>query len=230
MRKKLIVAGILLVLAVAAIWGGSVIYANVQNSRASGEFTLSPQSPGSNAPSAGAAGSLDAQGLSGTWNIAEGSQAGYRVAEVLNGQNATVVGRTSAVKGEASIDGTSLTAAMVVVDMNGLVTDSDSRDRQFQSIVKTQDFPTSTFTLTQAVDIGAVAGGTASVTAAGELTIAGVTRDVTVSLQAQATSAGVEVQGSIPIIFTDFGVDAPNLGFVKVENSGTIEMLLTLSK
>ncbi len=230
MRKKLIVAGILLVVAIAAVWGGSVIYANVQNSRASGEFTLTPQTPGTGAPSGGTPAALAPEGLSGTWKIAEGSQAGYRVDEVLNGQNATVVGRTSAVQGEVAIDGTSLTSAKVVVDMNGLVTDSDSRDRQFQSIVKTQEFPTSTFTLTEPVDIAGVAGGAASVTAKGELNIAGVSRAVTASLQAQSTGGGVQVTGSIPITFSDFGIGAPNLGFVKVENSGTVEMLLTLVK
>lgn len=230
MRKKLIVAGVLLVLAVAAVWGGSVIYANVQNSRASGEFTLSPQSPGTNTPSAGVSGSLDPGELSDRWKIVEGSQAGYRLDEVLNGQDATVVGRTNEVQGQATIDGTSLTTASVVVDMNSLVTDSDSRDRQFQGIVKTANFPASTFTLTEPVDIAAVAGGTASVTTAGDLSIAGVTRTITVSLQAQKTNAGVEVQCSIPITFSDFGREAPNLGFVKVENTGTIEMLLTLGK
>ncbi len=225
MRRKLILAGIVLVLAIAAVWGGSVIYANVQNGRASGELTLSPQATGTGAPAA-----IDPAELSGTWTIAPGSQAGYRVDEVLNGQHTTVVGRTDEVKGQATIEGTSLTAARVVVEMNGLVTDNDSRDRQFQSFVKTLDFPTSTFTLTKPVDIGAVTGGATTVPAAGDLTIAGVTQPVTTSLKAQATSAGVEVQGSIPISFADFGVEAPNLVFVKVEDSGTIEMLLTLSK
>lgn len=235
MRKKLIVAGVLLLLVVGGVWGGSAIYSNVQNSRASAEFTLTPQTPGTNAPSAEASGSsdagtLDADALSGTWKVVEGSQAGYRVEEVLNGQDTTVVGRTGGVQGEATIDGTRLAAATIVVETNGLTTDNDSRDRQFQGIVKTTEFPTSTFTLTSPVDIGAVAGGTASVEAAGELTIAGVTRAVTASLQAQTTSAGVEVQGSIPITFSDFGIDAPNLGFVKVEDAGTVEMLLTLGK
>lgn len=230
MRKKLIIAGRVLVLAVAGIWGGSVIYATVETSRASGEFTLSPQTPGNGTPGAGAPASLEPGELSGTWKVAAGSQAGYRVDEVLNGQNATVVGRTSQVTGEAAIAGTRLTAAGIVVDMNSLVTDSDSRDRQFQSILKTLDFPTSTFTLTEPVEVGALAGGTSSVSAVGELSIAGVTRAVTASLKAQTVAAGVQVQGSIPVVFSDFGIDAPNFGFVKVEGSGSVEMLLRLDR
>lgn len=54
----------------------------------------------------------------------------------------------------------------------------------------------------------------------GKLSIAGVTRAVTGSLEAQAVAGGVQVQGSIPVVFSGFGIDAPNLGFVKVERSG----------
>ena len=225
MRKKLIVAGILLVVAIAAIWGGRVIYAWVENGRAAGQLSLSTPTSG-----AGPVGTLDAAELSGTWKISAGSQAGYRVKEVLNGQDVTVVGRTTEVSGEAGIDGTSLTSATAVGEMGKVATDNGSRDRQFQGILKTTEFPTSTFTLTSPVDIAAIAGGSASAEASGELTIAGVTRAVTVSLKAQTTDGGVEVQGSIPVTFADFGIAAPDLGFVKVENTGTIEMLLQLKK
>lgn len=225
MRKKLVAVGILLVVAIGAIWGGSVIYAAVENGKAADQLALSTPTSG-----AGPVGTLDAAALSGTWKISAGSQAGYRVQEVLNGQDVTVVGRTTEVSGEAGIDGTSLTNATAVVEMGNVATDDGSRDRQFQGILKTTEFPTSTFTLTSAVDIAAIAGGAATAEASGELTIAGVTRAVTVSLKAQTADGGVEVQGSIPVTFSDFGIDAPDLGFVKVENTGTIEMLLQLTK
>ncbi len=75
-----------------------------------------------------------------------------------------------------------------------------------------------------------MSSGVASVEAVGDLTIAGVTKSVTVALEAQTTADGVEVSGTIPVTFSDFGVDAPDLGFVKVEDSGTVEMLLQLTK
>lgn len=225
MRKTLILAVAVAVVVLAAVWGGSVLYANVQNSSASAEFTLAPQSSGS-----ATRGRLDYAALAGSWIIGAGSRAGYRVAEVLNGQDATVVGRTDQVQGQATISGTTLTAAKVVVQMNALTTDSRSRDGQFQGLLKTGEFPTSTFALTQAVDIAAVVNGIAAVTTTGKLTIAGVSHTVTVTLNVQATEDGVEVQGSIPITFADFGVSAPNLGFVKVQDAGSIEMLLQLSK
>lgn len=223
MRKRLMIAGALLILMIAAVWGGSVIYANVQNNKASDAFTLKPAPSKSAAPVEGAS-------LSGTWKIAAGSQAGYRVDEVLNGQNATVVGRTDNIEGEATMDGTTLKAASATVSMTSLSTDSGSRDRQFQGILKTGEFPTSTFELTRPVDLAAITSGVATVSAAGELTIAGVSKQVTVNLTAQRTADAVQVQGSIPITFADFGVQAPNLAFVRVEDAGTVEMLLNLKR
>lgn len=237
MRKKWIIIGASLLVLIAAVWGGSAIYANVENGRALDELALSTPAATSAAPATAGASATDAPAttagatdLAGTWTVRDGSQAGYRVKEVLNGQDVTVVGRTTGVTGTATVEGTSLTAATVTVDMKNVTTDNSSRDGQFLGILKTSEFPTSTFTLTGPVDISAIAGGVATVQAAGELTVAGVKRAVTATLSAQQTADGVEVQGSIPVTFKDYGIDAPNLGFVKVENTGTIEMLLKLGR
>lgn len=236
MRKKWIIIGASLLLLMAAAWGGSAIYANVENSKALDELALSSPAATSAPATAGTqgaeapdttAGSAD---LAGAWTVQSGSQAGYRVKEVLNGQDVTVVGRTTGVTGTATVAGSSLTAATVTVDMTGVATDNSSRDGQFQGILKTSEFPTSTFTLTGPVDIGAISDGVATVKAAGELTVAGVAKPVTATLSAQRTADGVEVQGSIPVTFADYGIDAPNLGFVKVEDTGSIEMLIKLGR
>ena len=42
----------------------------------------------------------------GTWTVGSGSAAGYRVEEVLLGQNTEAVGRTTAVTGELTVSGT----------------------------------------------------------------------------------------------------------------------------
>lgn len=234
MRKKLIIFGIALVVLVAGVWGGSGIYASLENSRAPEQLALSTPTSASTASATAdgtaVAGTSTAGTIDGAWAVGNASQAGYRVNEVLNGQDVTVVGRTNDVDGQVTVDGTSLTAAKITVSMTSVATDNSSRDGQFLSILKTAEFPTSTFTLTKAVDISAVKDGVASVQAVGDLSVAGVTKSVTVSLEAQTTATGVEVQGTIPITFSDFGIDAPNLGFVKVENTGSIEMLLQLSK
>lgn len=232
MRKKWIIIGASLLVLIAAVWGGTAIYANVENGKALDELALSTPATTSAAPTTAGtpATTSDAADLAGKWTVQAGSQAGYRVKEVLNGQDVTVVGRTTGVTGTATVEGTSLTAATMTVDMTSVATDNTSRDGQFLGILKTSEFPTSTFTLTGPVDISAIANGVATVQASGELTVAGVTKPVTATLSAQMTADGVEVQGSIPVTFADYGIAAPNLGFVKVENAGSIEMLLKLGR
>src|SRR5271155_3151716 len=46
--------------------------------------------------------------LDGSWNVGTGSVAGYRVQEVLVGQNATAVGRTSKIWGSMTIAGSTV--------------------------------------------------------------------------------------------------------------------------
>lgn len=226
MKHKLVIAVVALLALAGIAVGGSALYAKIENDKAPDALALSTPT----ATTDGASPGLTEQDLAGTWTVSDGSKAGYRVAEVLNGQDVTVVGRTSDVEGTVTIDGTSLSAADVTVSMTTITTDNSNRDGQFLDILKTSEFPTATFTLTEPVDVSGVTEGTTSVQATGELTVAGVSAPVVVALDAQTTATGVEVSGSIPVTFSDFGVDAPDLGFVKVEDTGTVEMLLTLAK
>jgi len=226
MKHKLVIAVVALLALAGIAVGGSALYAKIENDKAPDALALSTPT----ATTDGASPGLTEQDLAGTWTVSDGSQAGYRVAEVLNGQDVTVVGRTSDVEGTVTIDGTSLSAADVTVSMTTITTDNSNRDGQFLDILKTSEFPTATFTLTEPVDVSGVTEGTTSVQATGELTVAGVSAPVVVALDAQTTATGVEVSGSIPVTFSDFGVDAPDLGFVKVEDTGTVEMLLALER
>ncbi len=70
------------------------------------------------------------------------------------------------------------------------------------------------------VSTGAQAGE-AAVTAPGKLTIAGAERDVTLNLTADRQADGtVKVQGSVPLLMTDFGIKPPTamLGALKTGN------------
>jgi len=67
--------------------------------------------------------------------------------------------------------------------------------------------------------------------ATGDLTLHGHTRPVTFSLQAERTSAGIEVSGSIPVIFADWDIPNPSFaGFVTTQNHGLLEFLIKFSK
>jgi polyisoprenoid-binding protein YceI len=104
-------------------------------------------------PAPGAA--LTASQIDGTWVVSTGSQAGYRVQEVLAGQNNTAVGRTSSVTGSLRIAGARVSSASFVVDLRTVASDQSQRDEQFNGrIMDTAQFPDTTFTLTKPISLG----------------------------------------------------------------------------
>jgi len=57
-----------------------------------------------------------------------------------------------------------------------------------------------------------------------------VTREVTFPLTALRGGDTIDVSGSVPVTFTDFGIEPPNFGnVVKVDPTGEVEFLLKLS-
>ncbi len=179
------------------------------------------------APDAGAS-------VDGEWKAIEGSEAGYRVSEILQGQKTEGVGRTPGVTGSMTVAGTKVTAATFTFDMTKLASDSGKRDSQVQTrIMKTAEFPTSSFAVTAPVDFGKVPaeGETVKAKATGDLTVHGTTKPVTVDLEARRKGANVEVLGSLEITFADWGIENPSFKpFVEVGEKGTIEWLIVMAK
>ena len=228
-------AGVLALAAVAAI-AGPIVYRDLIAAPAAEAPSLSSQSSGGSGTDATAAGSeIDAKSLVGSWSVADGSQAGYRVDEVLNGTDVTVTGRTEQVTGTFTIGGTGLTldTADLTVDVASIKTDSDNRDEYFRGeAMHTDKNPTATFVLSDPVTLAQApkAGDVVKTEATGELTLAGKTQQVTAQIELRSDGKTAEIAGSIPITFADFGVQAPNLGFVKVEDQGAVEFQLTAKK
>lgn len=223
-----IVAGALALGATAAI-AGPILYRDL----IVGEADAAPTVTAAPSASSGSAASAEASDLSGTWTVADGSFAGYRVDEVLNGTDVTVTGRTDAVTGTLTVDGLSLTDASFEVDVASIATDSGNRDEYFrQNAMRVDEFPTASFVLTQPVTVSTApkVGEVQTVQATGDLTLAGVTKTVTVELQAVLNGETGQVAGAIPITFADYGVEAPNLGFVSVEPQGSVEFSLEIAR
>lgn len=179
--------------------------------------------------------------VEGTWTVdpaagadAGGTSAGFRVDEELASIGATTaVGRTTGVDGSLSIEGSSVTAVDITVDMASLETDDSRRDGKMRSALATDEFPTATFSLTEPIDLGDVPedGETISVTATGDLTIKGVTNTAEVSLDAQLVDGTLVVVGSSPVVFADYGVETPTAAIVvSLEDEGTIEFQLFFQK
>src|SRR5690606_15993674 len=170
----------------------------------------------------------DVASYTGTLTVAEGSTAGYQVDEVLQGEDVTVRGSTDQVTGTLEIAQGTLESAEIEVDMASVATDSGNRDAYFRdTALETDQFPTATFVLTSPVELEA---GASTATLSGDLTVHGVTQAVSLEAQIAVEGDRAEVVGSIPVTFSDFGVTAPSLGFVKVEDTGSIEVDLFLSE
>ena len=233
----------LVVLATAGTWG----YINLVKDEAPDRLSLdtdstaSSQTTTSEASAAGSGNSAVAAtaasgvgGVDGTWKIAAGSQAGYRVKEILFGQSAEGVGRTDDVTGQIVIAGTQVSSGSFTVDMTTVASDESRRDNQFRGrIMDTATHPTSTFELTEPIDLGdavPAVGQQVAATAKGELTLRGTTKVVTVDVNAERTAEGIKIAGSIPIVFADWGIPNPSFGPADTEDNGILEFLLVLAK
>ncbi|WP_426310299.1 YceI family protein [Cellulosimicrobium sp. E-16] len=220
-RRTKVLVGVglgVVVLGGAVVAFGPGLYADWNNRAAAEEPTLDASS--------GDAGALDPTSLAGDWTVADGSYAGYRVHEVLQGEDVTVTGRTDEVTGSFTVADGALTEATIEVDMASVATDEPPRDAYFRGdALEVGTYPTATFALTSPVELPA---GSADVELAGDLTIHGVTQAVTVEAQVGTTADGVQVVGSVPITFSDYDVTAPSLGFVTVDDAGSVEFGLDL--
>ncbi len=163
-------------------------------------------------------------GISGTWTVDpsvgsfddfSGSFVGYRVKETLASIGATeAVGRTPAVTGSMTVDGSTITAAEFTADLTGLRSDNDRRDGQLRrQALETDQFPTASFNLTSPMDLGSepAEGATVEATATGDLTLHGVTKSVEIPLQARLEGGVVTVAGSLPIAFADYAIAKPEI-------------------
>jgi len=171
--------------------------------------------------------------VDGAWKVSSGSQAGYRVKEVLFGQSAEAVGRTSQVTGDIAISGTSVTSGSFTVDMASVASNEGRRDNQFRGrIMNVSAFPAATFKLTEPSERGSLpaSGLQVTVRATGDLTVRGTTKRVTVQVQAQRSGNGVRVAGSIPVVFAEWGIPNPSFGPAQTEDHGQVEFLLVLGR
>lgn len=163
-----------------------------------------------------------------------GSFLGFRIDEELSTVGATTaVGRTPEVEGRLLLVDGVLDTASVTGDLTALTTDISQRDRRAQQAMNTGTFPTSTFELTEPVDLGSVpaVGETLQIEATGELTLNGVTREMPATIEAVLLDAErLLVTGDFEVVLSDFDLVAPSAPIVvRVADSATIEFQLYLS-
>lgn len=169
----------------------------------------------------------------GEWVVSGAGETfvGYRVNEELANVGAfTAVGRTRAVTGALVFDGAAITSVEIEADLTRLSSGDSRRDRALGSQgLETNTYPTATFSLTQPIALDAVPaeGDSIAVDAVGELTIHGVTNEVTIPLEGQRAGGYVVVVGSLEITFADYGMETPRAFIVvSIEDFGVMEFQL----
>ena len=202
----------------------------------------SPSSLALSSPSASPSAASNAGGA-GTWQITTGSLVGYRVTEQFVGQSSTheAVARTSDVSGQVTITKTGttyvMTSAKVTAQLASLASvdqvagyNVTNRDRIVSQSLGVGTYPTAVFQA-QSVTLpaGVETGQTVTVSVPGQLTIRGVTKDVTATVQLRVSGTTAQIAGSISTNMTDFGISPPSIGFTTVQAATTIEFSLNLA-
>ena len=237
------VVGAIVLVAAGGIWWFLRDDAPAEVSLAAAVESVAGADSGGDATASGSTGAVN--GIEGSWVVdtetgefdyesATGTFAGFRIEEELASiGSTTAVGRTGDVTGSITIEGTTLTAASFEVDMTTITTNESRRDDRVQEALETAANPTGSFTLTDPVALGdgAASGEPVAVTAVGDLTTHGGTRQVAIPLEAQLVDDTVVVTGSLDITFSDFDVDVPDSQVVvSVKDHGVMEVQLLLTR
>jgi polyisoprenoid-binding protein YceI len=219
---------------VAVVAAGLFVYFGILSNDSPAEFSLekgSTDNPAA-APPAGE--------LAGTWTVAGGSQAGYRVREKLANLPAPsdAVGRTTAVTGQVTIseEGGAYRAqnANFTVNVSQLQSTEAKRDNKIRTIgLETDKYPQATFAAAGPIDIpgDAVDGKVVTVQAEGDMTLHGVTKKVSIPLQIQRNGNQIRIVGNHDFSWDDFGMTAPSVPpFVSVTGNPKLEFDVTMAK
>jgi hypothetical protein len=179
---------------------------------------------------------------SGTWVVDTGVAAfdtatgagtwvGYRIDEELSGIGAfTAVGRTPAVSGSVTIEGTTVTEVTIDAILAELESDNRTRDGRVRPLFAGRD---ARFTLTEPLTFGPIPepGQNIAVSARGLLRIGDIERPVVMEIAATVLDGRLVLAGSTVVTLADFGVSVPSAPIVLgVSDVATVELQLFLSR
>jgi polyisoprenoid-binding protein YceI len=198
--------------------------------------TASTAATTSSAPPSATTGS----GLTGSWKVVSGSEAGYRVREKLAflPAQSDAVGRTSQISGGATFSeskGTlTIAAASFDVSVDTLKSDRSVRDEKIHEIgLESNRYPTATFAISTPATVSASAlkGTVAHVSVTGTFNIHGTPRKETIPVEMSLSGSTFEAAGSLTFPWSEFGMTAPSIGgFVNVTEKATMEFDLRLQR
>jgi polyisoprenoid-binding protein YceI len=201
---------------------------------------------GSDGGSGGSDGSGGSAELAGSWAVADGeeSQAGLRITESFVGGLAdhVAVGRPTGVTGTVEVEDRTVTAGSFTVDLTGLEwSDSPGFPTTNRSVamrdqaLETDTYPEATFELTETatVDELPAAGEPAPLDVTGELTLHGVARETTFTVEVVRDGDRLVVGTAEPVtvVLADHEIEEPQQASIAgVADEGSFEFLVVLEQ
>ena len=170
-------------------------------------------------------------GTASSWTVSAGDETfvGYRVREEFASIGVKdAVGRTPDVSGTVDVEGDTITRRGARGrPVHARVRRGAPRRRAARRAgIETDRFPTAAFELAEPVELSRQRDHHAPAT----LTLHGETKPIEVTLSSQRIGdSTIELAGSAPIAFADFGIEPPSVaGVVTVEDQGVLEFKLRL--
>jgi polyisoprenoid-binding protein YceI len=159
---------------------------------------------------------------------------GYRIKELFGGSTIKrdAVGRTGKASGAMTIADNEVRSVSVVATLTDLESDRAARDTYIHAhALETDTFSTARFVLTRPLRLATVAPGKKlHESAVGNLTLHGVTKSVTLTLDANWDGRTIEVAGTAPITLADYSIERPDTPIVSVDDHGSLEVHLLFAR
>jgi polyisoprenoid-binding protein YceI len=176
---------------------------------------------------------ITADDLEGSWDVAPGSQVGYRVGERIGLAQLDAVGRSETVTGSFTVGDGVLQRAEFVVDMDTFSSDRSQRDDEFRGrIMDVENHPEARFSLTEPVTIptSTDVATMAPFEAVGDLTLRGTTTPTAFQIFAATDEGRLRLTGATEIKFSEWGIPNPSLpaAMIYTDSTGTLEFDLIL--
>jgi polyisoprenoid-binding protein YceI len=182
--------------------------------------------------------------LDGAWTVVEGGETRAQMSIVEDFKalpDHTASGETPGVTGSLTIAGTDVTEASFTVDLTQLEFSDDpgfdvaNRRRALDDQgLEIAEFPEASFTLTQPIVIGEPAPDeTVTAEATGELTLHGVTKEITFTVEARLQGSQIRVAAAdaIPVVLADYAIEKPSAPVIaSIDDEGSFDFLIVLEQ
>ncbi len=151
------------------------------------------------------------------------SQVTYTIEEVLNGADKTVVGTTSQVAGDILVnlsDPSQSQVGELKINARTFATDDTRRDNSVARFILQSESDANQYIVFQTTSISALpdsvnVGDELTLKATGNLTIAGVTKEITIDVNAALKSQDqLAGQATVTVLRSDFNLTIPSVPFV----------------